>query len=75
MTMGLSDNSAQHAINNLSENQLTLIIKVLGEEKDAKKIARNIVKVRTQKITRVDELVEIIEKSKKKLLHKNKSKH
>ena len=67
MTMGLSDNSAQHAINNLSENQLTLIIKVLGEEKDAKKIARNIVKARSQKkITRVDELVEIIEKSKKK---------
>ena len=37
MTMGLSDNSAQHAINNLSENQLTLIIKVLGERKRCKK--------------------------------------
>ena len=67
MTMGLSDTSAQHAINNLSEKQLTLIIKVLGEEKDAKKISRNIVKARLQKkITRVDELVKIINKSKKK---------
>tara|TARA_Y100001958_G_C21179365_1_gene509556 strand:- start:209 stop:1219 length:1011 start_codon:yes stop_codon:yes gene_type:complete len=67
MTMGLSDKSAQYAINNLSEKQLTLIIKVLGEEKDAKKISRNIVKARLQKkITRVDELVEIINKSKKK---------
>ncbi len=74
MTMGLSDKSAQEAINNLSEKHLNLIIKVLGEEKDAQKIARNIVKARLKKkITKVNELVEIIEKSKKKkLLHKNK---
>ena len=67
MTMGLSNISAQDAVNNLSENELKLIIKILGEEKEAAKIAKNIVKVRSEKkITRVDELVKIIEKSKKK---------
>ena len=67
MTMGLTDKSAQDVINNLSESQLMLIIKILGEEKDAKKIARNIVKARLKKkITKVNELVNIIEKSKTK---------
>ncbi len=67
MTMGLTDKSAQYVINNLSESQLMSIIRILGEEKDAKKIARNIAKARNEKeITRVDELVNIIEKSKKK---------
>ncbi len=65
MTMGLTEKSAQDVINNLPESQLMLIIKILGEEKDAKKIARNIVKARLKKkITKVDELVNIIEKSK-----------
>ncbi len=67
MSMGLSMNSAQEAINNLTETQLKLIIKILGEEKEASIIAKNIVKARSEKkITRVDELVKIIEKSKKK---------
>ena len=67
MTMGLSDRSAEEVVNNLSENQLKKIIKILGEEKEAAKIARNIVKSRSvKKITRVDELTKIIEKSKKK---------
>ena len=67
MSMGLSSFSAQEAINNLSESHLKLIIKILGEEKEASKIAKNIVKVRLKKrITRVDELVNIINKSKKK---------
>ena len=67
MTMGLSDISAQEAINNLSEKDLKLIIKILGEEKDASRIAKNIVKTRSiKKITKVDQLVKIIEKSKKK---------
>ena len=67
MTMGLTDKSAQYVINNLSESQLMSIIRILGEEKDAKKIAKNIAKARVEKeITRVDELVNIIEKSKKK---------
>ena len=67
MTMGLSDISAQEVINNLSEKDLKLIIKILGEEKDASKIAKNIVKTRSiKKITKVDQLVKIIEMSKKK---------
>ena len=67
MSMGLSSFSAQEAINNLSESHLKLIIKILGEEKEASKIAKNIVNVRLKKrITRVDELVNIITKSKKK---------
>ena len=67
MTMGISDLSAQDAINNLSEIDLKLIIKILGEENEASIIAKNIVKARLEKkITRVDELVKIIEKSKKK---------
>ena len=70
MTMGLSNLSAEQVVNNLSANQLKLIIKVFGEEKEASKIASNIVKARLRKkITRVDELVSIIEKSKKKIFH------
>ena len=49
MTMGLTNISAQDVINNLSEDQLKLIIKTLGEEKDASKIAKNIVKARSKK--------------------------
>ena len=37
--------SAQEAVNNLSEQQLKLVIKVLGEEREAAKIAKNIVRV------------------------------
>ena len=43
MTMGLNEISALDAINNLSEKDLKLVIKILGDEKEASKIARNIV--------------------------------
>ena len=67
MSMGLNDISAQDAINKLSELELKLIIKILGEEKEAAKIAKNIVKFRNEKkIIKVKDLVKIIEKSKKK---------
>ncbi len=67
MKMGLSDISAQDVVNKLSETKLKLIIKTLGEEKEASKIAKNIVLARAEKkITKVDQLVRIIEKSKKK---------
>ena len=67
MTMGLNEISALEAINNLSEADLKLIIKNLGDEKEASKIAKNIVKHRNiKKITSTDTLVKIIEKSKKK---------
>ena len=64
MTMGLCHTS-EEAINNLIEKQLK-DNKNLGEEQEAS--AKNIVKFRSvKKITRVDELVKIIEKSKKKI--------
>ena len=67
MSMGLSKISAEEVINNFSEQALKSIIKILGEEKDASRIARNIIKTRSmKKITKVDQLVAIIEKSKKK---------
>ena len=49
MSMGLSETSAEEVVNKLSETQLKLIIKILGEEKEASKIAKNIVRARCQK--------------------------
>ena len=67
MSMGLTDVSAEKVVNEYSEKTLKLIIKILGEEKEATKIVKNIIKARAaKKITKVDQLVEIIEKSKKK---------
>jgi len=67
MTMGLNEISALDAINNLSELDLKRVIKILGDEKEASKIAQNIVYYRnTKKIKNTNELVKIIEKSKRK---------
>ena len=67
MSMGLSKISAEEVVNKFSEQQLKSIIKILGEEKDASRIAKNIVKIRSKKkISKVNQLVDIIEKSKKK---------
>ena len=67
MTMGINEISALDVINNLSEFDLKSIIKILGEEREASKIAKNIVKHRKdKKITKTSDLVKIIEKSKKK---------
>ena len=67
MTMGLNEISVLDVINNLSEIDLKLVIKILGDEKEASKIARNIVKQRnTKKITNTLDLTKIIEKSKRK---------
>jgi 16S rRNA (cytosine1402-N4)-methyltransferase len=67
MSMGLNHISAQDVINNLSEVELKLIIKILGEEKEASRIAKNIVKSRNEKkIIKVQDLVKIIIKSKRK---------
>lgn len=67
MTMGLNEISALDVINNLSEKNLKLIISILGEEKEAAQIAKNIVNYRNiKKITKTTDLVKIIEKSKKK---------
>ena len=65
MQMGLSSLSAEEVLNNYDEKKIRLIIKLFGEEKEAARIARNIIKTRESKrITLVTELVDIIEKSK-----------
>ena len=67
MTMGLNEISALDAVNNLSEQDLKRVIKILGDEKEASKIAKNIINYRNlKKIKNTNELVNIIEKSKKK---------
>jgi 16S rRNA (cytosine1402-N4)-methyltransferase len=71
MQMGLSDISAEEVINTLDEKNLKLIIKILGEEQEANKIVKNIIKARQiKKIDKVIELVKIIELSKKKNYNK-----
>ena len=71
MQMGLSESSAEDVINILDEKNLKLIIKILGEEQEAGKIAKNIIKARIKKkISTVTELVQIIETSKKKNYNK-----
>ena len=67
MTMGLNEISALDVINNLKEPDLKQVIKILGDEKEASKIAKNIINHRnTKKIKNTNELVRIIEQSKKK---------
>jgi len=67
MNMGLSSISAEEVINNYTEKDLKMILKVFGEEKEAFKIVKNIIRARKiKRITKVQELVDIIIKSKKK---------
>jgi len=67
MQMGLSSISAEDVVNKFDEKSLKLIIRIFGDEQEASKIAKNIILARKIKaITAVDELVQIIEKSKKK---------
>ena len=66
MRMGLNDFSANEVVNNLEDKELEKILKYFGDEKDAKFISRNIVKERQSKKIDTQELVRIIEKSKRK---------
>ncbi len=67
MAMGLNEISAFDVINNLGEKDLKSVIKILGDEKEASRIVKNIIKSRNiKKITNTADLVKIIEKSKKK---------
>ena len=66
MMMGLNEFSANEVINNLEKKELEKIIKYFGDENDAKFIAKNIVKFRKSKKINTQDLVNIIEKSKKK---------
>ena len=64
--MGLNETSALDVLNKLSESDLKSIIRILGDEKEAPIIAKNIVKRRNlKKIINTADLVKIIEKVKK----------
>ena len=66
MMMGHNDFSAKEVINNLEVKEIEKILKYFGDENEAKIIAKNIVKERQLKIIDTQELVRIIEKSKRK---------
>lgn len=72
MEMGINEVSAYNVVNNFDKEYLEKIIKVLGEEKDSKKIANKIIKYRQNKpIKTSEELAKIIHETKKNY---NKSK-
>ena len=71
MTMGINDITATNLLNERDEKFLARIIKLFGDEKDAKRIARNIILFRKNKrIVSSDELKKIILKSKKNIRKK-----
>jgi len=72
MKMGINDFSAKEAINILDEKELAQIFKFFGDEKDSKRIAHNIVEDRETREITTEELVRIIESSKRK---KNQKTH
>jgi len=66
MQMGINEFSAQDAVNKLEVKDLTNIFKILGEEKEGKKIAKKIAIYRSKKnIYTAHELSSIIESAKK----------
>ncbi len=66
MRMGLNDFSASEVINNLDSKDLELIFKFFGDEKDSKRIAKNIIRERKKNLIDTQKLVKIINFSKKK---------
>ena len=70
MQMGLNDFSANEAVNKLDIKELEKIFKFFGEEKEAKKIAFNIIKNRQENNISTKNLVDIINKIKKKKFSK-----
>jgi len=72
MKMGINDFSAKETINNLDEKELAQIFKYFGDEKDSSRIAHNIVEDRATREITTEELVRIIDSSKRK---KNQKTH
>ena len=66
MMMGINDFSAHEVVNNLEKKDIEKILKFFGDEKDAKIISNNIVKFRKIKKIDTKDLVNIIERSKRK---------
>ena len=73
MRMGINNFSAKEAINNLDEKELEKIFKYFGEEKESKRISHNIVEDRKNREITTEELVRIIESSKRKKNYKSHS--
>ena len=73
MKMGINDFSAKEAINKLDEKELAQIFKYFGEEKDSNRIAHNIIEDRETREITTEELVRIIESSKRKKKSKTHS--
>jgi len=73
MQMGINDFSAKETINLLDEKELEKIFKYFGEEKESKRIAHNIVEDRKSQEINTQELVRIIESSKRKKNYKTHS--
>ena len=72
MEMGLNTFSAYDVVNTLDKESLTNIIKILGDEKDGKKIANNIIKYREKKLIQTGEELSLIINNVKKKYKKNK---
>ena len=66
MTLGLNNFSANEVINKLTSNDLQKIFRYFGEEKEAKKIANNIVIERAKSEINTQDLVRIIDSVKRK---------
>ena len=73
MKMGINDFSAKEVINFLDEKEIEKIFKYFGEEKESKRIAHNIVEDRKSRKITTEELVRIIESSKRKKNYKTHS--
>jgi 16S rRNA (cytosine1402-N4)-methyltransferase len=70
MKMGLNDFSAKDVIHKLDKKDLEKIFKFLGDERDGKRIANKIIKNRKSKNINTQDLVKIIQSSKKKKYYK-----
>ena len=66
MKLGFNEFSAKEAINELEEIELEKIFKFFGEEKEEKKIVKQIVQERKKKEIDTQSLVRIVEKAKRK---------
>jgi 16S rRNA (cytosine1402-N4)-methyltransferase len=66
MRMGINNFSAKEAINKLDLLELEKVFKFFGEEKEAKKIAINIIKKRQDQDISTETLVKLIKKTKRK---------
>jgi 16S rRNA (cytosine1402-N4)-methyltransferase len=73
MKMGINNFSAKEVINILDEQELAQIFKYFGDEKESKRIAHNIVEDRATREITTEELVRIIESSKRKKNYKTHS--